>query len=275
MGKPLHLFIPLILFLILVSACKTRKNVIEVKDQVKPGTKTIEQIIPEETIFEWFDGKFNADINNEGKSNSVKGRVRIRRDSLIWISIKPDVAIIEVFRILISPDSVQVVNYLDKKFFRDKFSSIKEFIKYDLSFHMVQNIFIGNPTFAFDASMFKSFINRDGADIISSSDFKTYLDARNANQPANFLFQALWFKDKILKRSLVYDPANKVEVDLQYLEHEIMGSTMLPKTGQLTVVGDKTNLRFSYTYTKIILNEILEFPFTIPDNYEPMYLKQQ
>lgn len=272
MGKPLH-YLLFVLIITLIPACKIHKNLIEVKDQVKPSNKTISQIVPDETKFEWFDGKFNADINNEGKSNSVKGRVRIRRDSLIWISIKPDVAIIEVFRILISPDSVQLVNYLDKKFFRDKFSSIKEFIKYDISFHMVQNIFIGNPTFAFDISMFKSFVNREGADIISSSDFKTYVDARNAKQPANFLFQALWFKDKILKRSLIYDPANKVEVDLQYLEHEAMGSTMLPKTGQLTVIGEKTNLRFSYTYTKIILNEALEFPFTIPEKYEQMFLK--
>src|SRR5688500_12861372 len=118
MGKPLH-YLLLLLLITLVPACKTRKSLIEVKDQVKPSTKTTAQIVPAETNFEWFDGKFNADINNEGKSNSVKGRDRIRRDSLIWISIKPDVAIIEVYRILISPDSVLLVNYLDKKYFRD------------------------------------------------------------------------------------------------------------------------------------------------------------
>src|SRR5687767_4739364 len=177
MGKPLH-YLLFVLLITLVPACKTRKSLIEVKDQVKPSNKTTAQIVPDETKFEWFDGKFNADINNEGKSNSVKGRVRIRRDSLIWISIKSDVAIIEVFRILNSPDSVQLVNYLDRKFFVDKFSSIKEFIKHDVSFHMVQNIFIGNPTLSFDISMFKSFVNREGVDIISSSDFKTYVDAR-------------------------------------------------------------------------------------------------
>ncbi len=274
MIKPLHLlYITLVSFLFLAGSCKTHKNFIEVKDQVKPGTKTPDQVIPGETLFEWFDGKFNADINNDGKPNSVKGRVRIRRDSLIWISIKPDVAIIEVFRILISPDSVQVVNYLDKKYFKDKFSAIKEFIKYDVSFHMVQNIFIGNPTFALDASTFKSFTNKEGMDIISSSDFKTYVDARNNEQPANFLFQALWFEGSLHKRNLIYDPANKVELDLQYLEHEMQQSVLLPKTGQLTVVGGKTNLRFSYTYTKVILNEVLEFPFSIPESYDPMYLK--
>jgi hypothetical protein len=272
MGKPLHLVLFLLLIL-MVSACRIKKNIIEVKDQVKPSTKTVDQVLSKDISFEWFDGKFNADINNEGKSNSVKGRIRIRRDSLIWISIKPDVAIIEVFRVLISPDSVQLVNYLDKKFFRDKFSAIKEFIKYDISFQMVQNIFIGNPTMVLDLAGFKSFMNKEGADIISSSDFKTYQDARSSNQPANFLFQALWFKDKIHKRNLIYDPANKIELDLQYLEHEMVESLLLPKTGQLTVIGGKTNLRFSYTYTKIILNSVFEFPFTIPDNYEQIFLK--
>lgn len=274
MIKPLHLLYIFSIGLLAVTAsCKTQKSLIEVKDQVKPNPKQPAEIIPTETVFEWFDGKFNADINNEGKPNSVKGRVRIRKDSLIWISIKPDVAIIEVFRILITPDSVVLVNYLDKKYFKDKFTSIKEFIKYDVSFHMVQNIFIGNPTFALDPTKFMSFTNKEGLDIISSSDFKTYVDARNNQQPANFLFQALWFSNKVHKRNLIYDPANKVELDLQYLEHETQENILLPKTGQLTVIGGKTNLRFSYTYTKVVLNEALEFPFTIPDNYEQMFLK--
>jgi len=274
MIKPLHLiYIFTLLVIAFSTSCKTHKNLIDVKDQVKPSTKQPAEIIPTETVFEWFDGKFNADINNDGKPNSVKGRVRIRRDSLIWISIKPDVAIIEVFRILITPDSVVLVNYLDKKYFKDKFSSIKEFIKYDVSFHMVQNIFIGNPTFAMDASTYLSYTNKEGDDIIASSDFKTYIDARNDNQPANFLFQALWFNNKIHKRNLIYDPANKVELDLQYLEHEIQETTLFPKTGQLTVIGGKTNLMFSYTYTKVILNEVLEFPFNIPGSYDQMYLK--
>lgn len=271
MKKPLLLYI-LFASIICIVACKTHKITIEVKDQVQPSSKQPSQVEIKNTELEWFDGKFNADIIVDGKANSVKGRTRIRKDSLIWISIKPDIAIIEVFRVLISPDSVQVIDYLNKKFFADKFSAIKDFINYDLSFTMVQNIFVGNPTLIFNLNDYKVFTNKTSDEILASSDFKTYVDARNSNQHANYLFQALWMKNKIHTRNLIYDPKNKVELDLQYTEHEMVDSILLPKTAQLTVIGDTTNTRFGFTYTKIQLNEAFEFPFSIPDNYERIFL---
>ncbi len=259
--------------LITIPGCKTRKITIDVRDQVQNSTKPPDQIIILDNDCEWFDGKFSADINVDGKANSVKGRARIRKDSLIWISVKA-IDIIEAFRILISPDSVQMINYLDKKFFMDKFSAIKDFIKYDLSFQMVQNIFVGNPTFIFNLNDYKVFNNKTGDEIISSSDFKTYVDARNSSQPANFLFQALWVKDKVHTRNLIYDPANKVELDLQYTEHEMVDSLLFPKTTQLTVIGDSAKSQFKFTYNKIVLNEPFDFPFTIPDSYERIFLNK-
>jgi len=255
-------------------ACKTSKNVIEVKDQVKPTGQDPSTIKMNEVSIDWFDGKFNAEIINDGKKNSVKGRVRIRKDSLIWISIKPDVAIIEVFRVLISPDSIQLVDYLNKKVFMDKVSAIKDFINYDISFQMVQNIFIGNPSSILDISTFKTFTNRENDEILASSDFDTYKEARGSKQPANYLFQALWFFNGVHKRNLMYDPSNKIEMDLQYLQHEMVDSILLPKTGQLTVIGDSSNTRFTFDYTKITTREIFEFPFSIPESYERMYLKK-
>lgn len=272
MKNHLLLFI-LIISSIFIISCKTYKITIEIKDQVQLSTKLPSDIIIQDNNFDWFDGKFNADINVDGKPNSVKGRVRIRKDSLIWISIKPDIAIIEAFRILISPDSVHVVDYINKKFFSDKFSAVKDFINYDLSFDMIENIFLGNPTYIIGKTEMKVYTNKSGDEIMASSDFKSYVDARNSSQPANFLFQALWFNNQLHKRNLIYDPKNKVELDLQYTLHEMVDSNLLPKTLQLTLVSDSSNTRFGIDYTKIILNSSFDFPFSIPDNYERMYLK--
>ncbi len=100
------------------------------------------------------------------------------------------------------------------------------------------------------------------------------MEARGSKQPANFLFQAMWFNNNVHKRNLMYDPSKKIELDLQYTEHEMVGNYLLPKTGQVTVIGDSSNTRFTFDYTKIVLNEPFEFPFTIPESYERMYLKK-
>lgn len=268
-----HIIFSAVIILV-ANSCKTKKPVIEINDNVTQSNQSSMEIAGEIPMFEWFDGKFDADINTDGKLNSIKGRVRIRKDSLIWIQIKPDVAIIEAFRILISPDSVKLVDYINKKYFMDEFNSIKDFIKYDVSFSLIQNIFSGNPTYIFELNAFTSYKNKLGDDIIASSDFNQYVSSRNSRQPANYLFQALWFNNRQHKRNIMYDPSNRVELDLQYQEFEMLDSVRFPKTTQLTIIGDSTKTRFSYTYTKTDTKSVFEFPFTIPDNYERIWLNK-
>jgi hypothetical protein len=79
MKNHLLLFI-LIISSIFIISCKTYKITIEIKDQVQLSTKLPSDIVIQDNNFDWFDGKFNADINVDGKPNSVKGRARIRKD---------------------------------------------------------------------------------------------------------------------------------------------------------------------------------------------------
>lgn len=272
--KSNYILLSVILLIVFTFSCKTRKPVIEVNDSVTASSKKPVEVTGSIPMFEWFDGKFEASINNDGKLNNVIGRVRIRKDSLIWIQIKPDVAIIEAFRILISPDSIKLVDYINKKYFMDRFESIKEFIKYDVSFNLIQNIFSGNPTYILDMNTFKSYQNKLNDDIISSSDFNDYVSARNSRQPANYLFQALWFNNRQHKRNLMYDPSNKVELDLQYQEFALVDSVLFPKTTQMTIMGDSTKTRFTFTYTKTDVSSVFEFPFTVPGSYERIWLNK-
>jgi hypothetical protein len=259
-----------------LTACHSRKKVqIEVNDNVRTVKTTGEDVQIGYADFEWFDGKFNAEVNNDGKVNSLKGRVRMRQDSLIWISIKPDVAIIEVFRLLISKDSVKFINYLEKEYFTGELSFISQMVQYDVSYSMLQGLFAGNPHFMFPLNQYEVSVSESDT-LLSSSDMKTYLEARKAKTSAQFLFQAVWINAKKKAwRSLVYDPKNRIELDIQYPEYQTVDSTVFPLSAQLTIVGDTTNTRFNFTYTKTVLNQPFDFPFSIPDSYKPIEIRKK
>lgn len=223
-----------------------------------------------QNLFDWFDGKFNAEVNNNGKKNSLKCRVRILRDSLMWISIKPDVAIIEAFRVLISSDSVKLINYLDKTYFIGDYSTIRSFINFDISFKILQNIFTGNPTFLFPAELYEVSVSGNDT-VLSSSDMNEYLTLKKSSQKANILFQAIWVDTtKHARRSLLYDPNSRMEVDLSYTDYQLVDSLRFPLSGKVTLIGDTTNTVFTFTYTKTEVNKPVDFPFTIPTSYQKM-----
>ena len=252
------------------ASCRTsRRGTIQFDQGVKT-TLNGSNVTIAQTAFDWFDGRFNAEVNNSGKVNALKCRVRIRRDSLMWISIKPDVAIIEVFRVLISADSVKLINYLDKTYFTGDYATIRSFVNFDISFGMLQNIFTGNPTLLFPVDQYE--VSVSGKDtVLTSSDMNEYLALKSSSQKAQILFHAIWVDaSKRAWRSLFYDPGSRMEVDLNYTGYQLVDSLQFPQSGKVTLIGDTSNTVFTFTYTKIEVNKPVDFPFTIPASYQKM-----
>src|SRR4026208_2558948 len=65
--------------------------------------------------FNTFSGKIKVNFDDSrGKNNDFNAFIRIRKDSVIWVSINAALGI-EAFRIMITPDSVKVLNKIDKE----------------------------------------------------------------------------------------------------------------------------------------------------------------
>lgn len=276
MKKKYYLIVLPVLIVLFFNACKSRQKVeIVINQNVNQTKLTGEDVQINQANFKWFDGKFNAEINNNGKINTVKGRVRMRQDSLIWISIKPDVAIIEVFRILIDKDSLRFINYLDKEYVLEEFSAISQIAQYDINFSMLQGIFTGNPYFMFAKKDYQVNVSEKDT-VLSSSDMKLYLGARNQQSGAEFLFQALFINlQKKAWRNILYDPKSRLEMEIQYPEYQLIDSVLFPLNGRLSIVGDTVNTRFGFDYTKTIVNEPFDFPFTIPKSFKRISLQKK
>jgi Domain of unknown function (DUF4292) len=66
--------------------------------------------------FKTFSAKIKTDYyNKDGKGPDLTIFVRIRKDSAIWLSINATVFSYEAFRVLVTPDSVKILNKKDKE----------------------------------------------------------------------------------------------------------------------------------------------------------------
>ena len=63
----------------------------------------------------------------------------LKKDSIIWISLKYPLGL-EILRVMLTPDSVYLMNRLEKTYFVRPFTHIKESIKADINFFQLQEI---------------------------------------------------------------------------------------------------------------------------------------
>ncbi len=86
---------------------------------------------------EYFKGKAKLELTTEKGNQKAQMHLRLKKDSLIWISITNKV---EAARILISPDSIKFMDRLNKKFYSNSIDSMGAMFSFNLDFDLIQNI---------------------------------------------------------------------------------------------------------------------------------------
>lgn len=142
-------FITIFLF----SNCKTKK-VVPTITQKKTNPCSFVSLPTNETIFsyfktqhtdiQWLSGDCDVDVDMGGRSISLNMNVRMRRDSIIWLNMTKWG--INAARVLIRPDSIFVLNYIQNQVIMLPISAAKDKLGVDLNFGMLQNMFLGIPT---------------------------------------------------------------------------------------------------------------------------------
>ena len=94
--------------------------------------------------FRTFTGRAKTKLEM-GKDNvkDVTLNVRMERDKAIWISISATLGI-EVARVLITPDSVKVINKLQGEYMAKPFKYIHQYTNSNITFSILQDLLMAN-----------------------------------------------------------------------------------------------------------------------------------
>ena len=224
-------------------------------DSIRYMSDVYAAIVSNQVDFNTFSAKVKVDFEGaDGKKNDFNAALRIKKDSVIWISINAVLGI-EAFRVMITPDSVKVLNKLDRVVQLRSVSYLQEVTRIPLTFYDLQNLLIGNPLFL-DSSFVSYKKDEASVSLIHIGDLFKHL--LTVSSP-----------DYKLQYSKLDDlDASKARTAYIAYGNYTMKNNKPFSTFRKITVSEKAKLDIEMQFRQYDFNEQLNYPFSIPKNYK-------
>ena len=259
-----------ILVIIILASCRSTKKIqtaIAKKDSVETNVvvartdtaqlikSVLQKLDLNRVEFKTFSAKVDIDYRGgDDKHYDVNSTMRMYKDSLIWISVNA-VFGLEAMRMLITRDSVFLLDKLNKSYMVRSIDYLQEVTSLPLTLSTLQNLLVGNPVFIDSNIVSYSNVNN----IISLLSIgKTFKNLVTINSDANVLIHSK-MDDVDITRSRT--------ADLSYDDFETKKGRSFSSKRRITV-AEKNKLDISLNFKQYEFNDEVNFPFSIPRNYK-------
>ena len=204
--------------------------------------------------FTTFSAKVKVDYRgSDGKSYDFNAFVRIRKDSVIWVSVNAALGI-EAFRVIITPDSAKVLNKLDKVAQLRSVNYLQEVTQLPFDFYQLQDLIIGNPIYL-DSNIVSFKKDEEYISLMSNGHpFKHYITVGGTD----YLINSSKLDDAEVGRSRT--------AVLNYGEYETRGNIKFATKRKISL-AEKNKLDITLEFKQFNFNENLNYPFSVPKNY--------
>jgi len=241
------------------------------------NSKALTKYVKEnELMYNWLYLKSNVNTLFEGEDKSFDAKVKLRKDSVMLITI--ELLTIDFAKVLITKDSIKMVDYYHKQYFKGDFNFINNLLNADLDFNVIQSVIIGNSAeFSEEDDKLKHVTDRTNCHYILSTERKRRLkkiekgeaELRKALQiitlnPDNF---------KIIKNEFI-EPSTNRSFTANYTDFKIKDSVYAPYTVNIDIKAEK-NMNIKIEYVRIEKNKPQKINFNIPKSYDPIKIQQK
>lgn len=263
----------MLLGIISLNSCKTHKKALVIQKQ---RDSLSDYVLSNFSAHRFKADKLNAKVdvmtNIDGKKQSFAATIRMKKDSILWISVSPFLGI-EVMRIVLTQDSAKILNRLDNTYFLTDNNYLKTLLKADVDFNMLQSVIMGNDFPHFESGVFD--IKRKENEYCL--DTKKRAKLRNVHNNSNLAINQVIHLDaetfKIIKNNF-NDIEEKYKFELVYSNFKAIENQLFPyKIDCKIVTGNKTS-DISVEFSKVNLTTDFSYPFVIPDKYTKMTSQQ-
>jgi len=227
------------------------------RDSIQMVQQTLCSLQSKRIDFKTFSGKIKVEYeDSHGKQPNTTAYVRVINDSLIWVSLYATVFNIEAFRIIITKDSVIVLDKINKEAQIRTFDYLEEVTGIPLDYQTMQDIIIGNPVFM-DSNIVS--YKKSGNRILLSTVGKYFKDLLTLTNDSSLLLLHSKLDDVDLTRNRT--------ADLTYDDYDNKTGVNFSTYREITV-SEKNKLDITLFYKQYDFNKDLSIPFSIPKNYK-------
>ena len=128
-----------------LSSCSAARKGGKVAKKEMDADFLLKQLARQKLQPEWFSARANIDYDDGSQSFSATATTRMRRDSLLWLSIKK--LGFELARVQVTRDSVYVLDRINNEYAIEGLEYLSESFGLPASLIQLQDVILGNPVF--------------------------------------------------------------------------------------------------------------------------------
>ena len=242
-----YFWIYTVLVLFTLSSCKkTPSKSSDISKQLK-----VEQI-----DFEYFTSKSKLNFQTPQQSAKVTLNIRMKKDSIIWMSVRK--LSFEGVRVLITKDSVFIINRLERSYFACDIAALGKKINFDVNLSMIQAMILGNVL---------PIKSEYAAPIKKKERFMVVQDA-NEFLINNYISRT---NNKLTEIQAV-KKGTEDKLHITYDDFKVLGKYLFPYKAKssidFTFKEEKQHNDFEIEHNKVSFSsEKISFPFNRPSKY--------
>ncbi len=248
------LFISLSIFLL--ASCKTappKDGVVNLKSRT--AKRVVSKLEKNKIEAEWFNSKAKIRFETAEGIEKATAYVRMKKGEKIWMSLRR--INIEGVRVLITPDSMTVMNRLEKWYASYPFERLKKAYNIPFDFDGMQEMLLGNPVFVQEKISGRAGVEKEN--YVLKQDVNNLVANYRVNG-LNFLLNGMNFFDKNENREVDFKQSDYRKLDKEVLFSYFRKIQMYSRqTGKLSLELD---------FSRVVLNEEKTMRFEIPAHYE-------
>ena len=241
-------------------SCKTQKNLVTQKSEVYS--------VPFKTL----STKTSVSFSMDGVSSfSFGGQLRIKRDSIIILSIQP-IAGVEVARALIDTSGVVLVDRMNKRYCTSSFAELKTNFGFDVNYHSIQSVF-ANVLFAYEKN---SDAHEKDFNKMERPGDKTLFQRVSGGLSQEFVVDSLLQSGTIL--------SEMGDVKWNYMDFSAnVGGRKFPMKTEIMMKSNKRDpssshqlsyLSLAFSHKKVEADGTMNFAYKVPDSYQKISFEE-
>lgn len=269
-----HLFIYILCLMAAVpflsTSCSSKKAVTKTSLREFTARQLIKEVDDNAFDYENMIAKISVKVVTNDKNISIKGQLRMQKDSIIWTSLSLPLGL-EVLRVKVSTDSVYFLNRNDKTYLCENIEVFGDISPLLTSLPFIQSVLVGNDINLRESDDYKLNIDGEQYNLFISKSLKKSI--KQKDDEWKVMLKDIWIDPqlyKITKYNIREYNDNKRKIELQYSDFQLVGDKYLPTKISIDIHGDH-HLKADITYSNVIVNDNIDFLFNVPKKYERIF----
>jgi hypothetical protein len=224
-------------------------------DSLRKVREVYNNVFKNKIDYKTFSAKVRVEYDGKEGGDEATAFIRLEKDKMMWLSLRGALGI-EGFRLLVTRDSVKVMNLLKKQVQYRSISYLQEITELPFDFSTLQDLIVGNPVFV-DSNIVSYRVNGNNELLILmvGSLFKNLVTLDNGNY--RIIHSKLDDVDLVRNRTC----------DISFNDYETTSGFAFSTKRRISV-AEKSKLDINLDFKQYEFNKPVTFPFTVPKNYK-------